>query len=89
MAATKLQNARTELEDAVETADDDIRADLRDAAGEFAELATETETVDHAVLDEHLNHLRQLKKHAGGDAEAAVDRAIEHAEDYREDLEQA
>ncbi|GAB7019247.1 DUF7553 family protein [Halostagnicola bangensis] len=89
MAATKLQNAHTELEDAVETADDDVRDDLRDAAGEFAELASDADDLDHAVLDTHLNTLRQLKKRAGGETESAVDRALEHAEDYRENLEQA
>lgn len=89
MVASELQNARTELEDAVETAGDDIRDDLRETADEFDDLATETETVDHAVLDSHLNTLRQLGERASGETEAAVDRAIEHAESYREDLEQA
>lgn len=89
MVASELQNARTELEDAVDTAEDDIRDDLRETAEEFGKLETETETVDHAVLDDHLNTLRQLRERAGGETEAAVDRALEHAETYREDLEQA
>ncbi|AHG00508.1 hypothetical protein HALLA_18640 [Halostagnicola larsenii XH-48] len=89
MVASELQTARTELDDAVDTAGDDIRDDLRETAAEFSKLETETETVDHAVLDDHLNTLRQLRERAGGETEAAVDRALEHAESYREDLEQA
>lgn len=89
MAASELQNARTELEDAVDTAEDDIHDDLRETAEEFGKLETETEKVDHAILDDHLNTLRQLRERASGETEAAVDRAIEHAEGYREDLEQA
>lgn len=89
MVDSKLQNARTELEDAVDTAEDDIRDDLRETAGEFGDLETETEKIDHAILDDHLNTLRQLRERASGETEAAVDRAIEHAEGYREDLEQA
>lgn len=89
MVASELQNARTELEDAADTAEDDIRDDLSEAAGEFGRLESETDRIDHATLDDHLNTLRQLRERADGETEAAVDRAIEHAETYRKDLEQA
>ncbi|SFS32500.1 DUF7553 family protein [Halostagnicola kamekurae] len=89
MVASELQNARTELEDAADTAEDDIRDDLSEAAEKSGQLESEAEKVDHAMLDDHLNTLRQLRERAGGETEAAVDRAIEHAEAYRENLEQA
>ena len=81
----RLQRARAELERAAETAADDVRDDLRETAGAFAELTTRDREPDHAVLDGHLNTLRQARKRAEGETAAEIDRALEHAEDYREE----
>ncbi|RQG94700.1 DUF7553 family protein [Natrarchaeobius chitinivorans] len=85
----KLRQARSELEDAVERADDDVRDDLRETAAAFAEYASDDTDPDHAVFDDHLNTLRQARERATGDVEARIDRALERAEEYREGLEQA
>lgn len=82
----RLQRARSELERAVETAADDVRDDLRETAGAFADLATADREPDHAVLDGHLNTLRQARERAEGETEAHLERALEHAESYREEL---
>ncbi|WP_255169509.1 DUF7553 family protein [Natrononativus amylolyticus] len=84
-----LQQARSELEGAAETADDDVRDALRETAGAFAELAAADREADHAVLDGHLNTLRQAREQSDADTANSIDRALEHAETYREDLEQA
>ncbi len=86
MSRDRLQQARTELEAAVETASDDLRADLRETAGAFADLATADREPDHAVLDDHLNTLRQSQRRAEGETKARIDRALEHAEEHREEL---
>ena len=86
---TKLTRARAELEEAVETADDGVRDPVRETAAAFAELASEGRTPDHALMDEHLNVLRQAKRRADGDTEAHIDQALEHAEEYREGISQA
>ncbi|WP_255192113.1 DUF7553 family protein [Natronobeatus ordinarius] len=86
MSRDRLQRARTELERAVETAADDVRDDLRETAGAFAELTAADREPDHAVLDGHLNTLRQARDRAEGETETEIDRALEHAESYREEL---
>ncbi len=65
----ELRQARTELENAVERADDDVREDLRETAAAFAEYASDDADPDHAVFDEHLNTLRQARRRATGDVE--------------------
>ncbi|TYT63216.1 DUF7553 family protein [Natrialba swarupiae] len=85
----ELRQARTELENAVERADDDVREDLRETAAAFAEYASDDADPDHAVFDEHLNTLRQARRRATGDVETQLDRALERAEEYRTGLEQA
>ncbi|WP_254521564.1 DUF7553 family protein [Natrinema caseinilyticum] len=84
-----LQQASSDLEDAAETADGDLRDTLRETAREFEEIARDETVADHAVLDTHLNALRQARERAGGDTEAKLESAIEAAEDYRESLDQA
>lgn len=86
MSRDRLQQARTELERAVSTADDDVRDDLRETAAAFTELATAEREPDHAVLDQHVNTLRQARERADGEAETGIERALEHAESYREEL---
>ncbi|MEY7850243.1 hypothetical protein AB7C87_13700 [Natrarchaeobius sp. A-rgal3] len=85
----ELRQARSELEDAVERADDDVREDLRETAAAFAEYASDDATPDHAVFDEHLNTLRQARERATGDVETRIDSALERAEEYRQGIEQA
>lgn len=89
MSEASLHRARTELEDAVAAADEGVRDPLRETAAAFAELASADREPDHAVLDAHLNTLRQVRDRADGDAAERVDRAIERVETYREGLEQA
>lgn len=84
MARNQLQNARDELERAAETAGDEIRDDVRDAAAAFAEFATTDREPDHAVLDGHLNAIRQAHERADGETADHLDRALDHAEEYRE-----
>lgn len=86
---TQLARARDELEEAAETADDDdVRDPVRETAAAFAELANGDQQPDHALMDTHLNALRQAQRHADGETGAHIERALEHAEDYREELPQ-
>lgn len=86
-----LQQARAELEETVKFADDEgVRNDLRETAAALAAIAGGDREADHAVVDEHLNALRQAERRT--DDEETADRigsAIERVETYRADLEQA
>ncbi|WP_254861513.1 DUF7553 family protein [Halovivax gelatinilyticus] len=83
-----VQNARRELETAVERADDDVRDDLRETAAELAAIASGDQPADYAVVDGYLNELRQTKRDAD-DVADEIDAAIDHLSAYRDDLEQA
>lgn len=84
----KLQHARTELEEAVTTADDGgVRDALRETAGAFAGLTVGDRDPDPNVLDGHLNVLRQAREESTDDTEERIDRALEYAEAYRETLD--
>lgn len=89
MTQQKLHHAKTELERSVETADDDVRDTLRETAATFSDLAARDREADHAVMDSHLNTLRQVSERVDGETKSHVDRALEHAEEYREGLKQA
>lgn len=91
MAPDKLQLTRAseELEEAVRTADDDVAEDLSEVASAFDDLVSEDRMPDHAVLDGHLNTLRQARERADGEAADRIEQALSHAETYREDLPQS
>ena len=83
-----LQHARTELEECARLADDELRDDLRETAASFAAIVSGDQEADYAVIDEHLNALRQAKGEADGEVTDGIDRALEYAEAYRTELEQ-
>ncbi|GAB3041740.1 DUF7553 family protein [Natronobiforma cellulositropha] len=83
---TKLTQSRHALEEAIETADDGVRGPLRETGAAFAELVSEGRHPDHALMDSHLNVLRQANERATGETETQIERALEHAEAYREEL---
>ncbi len=86
----RLARAREELEAAAETADDDdVREDVEETASAFAELVDDGRTPDHALMDEHLNALRQAEKRASGETADGIGQALSHAESYREELSQS
>ncbi|WP_408956760.1 hypothetical protein [Natrinema sp. 74] len=86
----QLQQARDDLEEAAKSAgDDDIREDIRETTDAFADYVMGETQPDHAILDERLNTLRQVRERADGNTEAKVESAIESVEDYREGIEQA
>ncbi|PCR92746.1 DUF7553 family protein [Natrinema ejinorense] len=86
----QLQQARDDLEEAAKSADsDDVREDIRETTDAFADYATSDTAPDHAILDERLNTLRQVRERADGDTADKVESAIETVEDYRETVEQA
>ncbi|MFC4989585.1 DUF7553 family protein [Saliphagus infecundisoli] len=85
----RLTSAREELEAAAETADDDVREDVEETAAAFAELVDDGRTPDHALMDEHLNALRQAEERAEGETEDRIEQALSHAESYREELPQS
>ncbi|WP_207586244.1 DUF7553 family protein [Halomontanus rarus] len=86
---TQLARARDELEEAAETADDEsVRDPVRETAAAFADLASGNQQPDHALMDDHLNALRQAKQHADGETAEHIEEALEYAEDYREELPQ-
>lgn len=86
----ELKQARDELEQAAKTADDDgAREDIREVAGAFADYTIGDHEPDHAILDEHLNQLRQLSEQTSADTQDRIDEALEIAEEYREQLDQA
>ena len=85
----RLQQARNDLEEATKSTDsDDIRDEIRETADAFADYALGETTPDHALLDERLNTLRQVRKQATGNTEATVESAIEAVEEYRESIYQ-
>ncbi|WP_049923168.1 DUF7553 family protein [Halopiger djelfimassiliensis] len=87
----ELQQARDDLEQAAKTADDDddVRGDIRETADAFADYVMSDTEPDHALLDERLNTLRQVRERADGNTESKVESAIETTETYRESLDQA
>ncbi|MDF9747227.1 DUF7553 family protein [Natrinema salsiterrestre] len=86
----QLQQARDDLEEAVKSADsDDVREDIRETTDAFADYVMSDTEPDHAVLDERLNTLRQVREQADGTTKDKVESALETTEDYRETLEQA
>lgn len=86
----QLQQARDDLEAAAKSADsDDVREDIRETTDAFADYVTEERAPDHAILDERLNTLRQVREQADGNTKDKVESAIESVEDYRETVDQA
>ena len=85
----QLQQARDDLEEAAKSADDDVRDDIRETTDAFADYVMGDTTPDHAILDERLNTLRQVREEADGNTKDKVEEAIEEVEDYREQVDQA
>ncbi|MFC6769724.1 hypothetical protein HYG81_09775 [Natrinema zhouii] len=86
----QLQQARDDLEEAAKSADsDDVREDIRETTDAFADYVMSDTEPDHAVLDERLNTLRQVREQADGNTKDKLESAIETTEDYRETLDQA
>lgn len=85
----QLQQARDDLEEAAKSADDDVRDDIRETTDAFADYVMSDTQPDHALLDERLNTLRQVRERADGNTEQKVESAIETVEDYRETIDQA
>ncbi|ELY90173.1 hypothetical protein C483_11713 [Natrialba hulunbeirensis JCM 10989] len=86
----ELAQARDELEEAAKTADDDgAREDIREVADSFKDYTVGDHEPDHAILDEHLNQLRQLSERTDTDTQDRIDNALEIAEEYREQIDQA
>ncbi|QLG49947.1 DUF7553 family protein [Natrinema halophilum] len=85
-----LQQARNELEEAAKSADDDdVRGDIRETTDALADYVMGDQQPDHAILDTHLNTLRQARERADGTTETKLEAAIEVVEDYRETIDQA
>lgn len=88
--AQELKQVRDELEKAAKTADDDgLRDDLREQVDAFEDYTIGDHEPDHAIMDEHLNQLRQLSQDASDDTKDRIEEALETAEDYREGIDQA
>ncbi|AGB39575.1 DUF7553 family protein [Natronococcus occultus] len=88
--AQELKQVRDELEKAAKVADDDdLREDVREHVDAFEDYTVGDQEPDHALMDEHLNGIRQLGERAEGDTKDHLDSALETAEEYREDLDQA
>ncbi|RKD93567.1 DUF7553 family protein [Halopiger aswanensis] len=85
----QLQEARDDLEEAAKSADDDVRDDIRETTDAFADYVMGDTQPDHAILDERLNTLRQVRERADGNTKDKVESAIETVEDYREQVDQA
>ncbi|ELZ09936.1 hypothetical protein C479_10195 [Halovivax asiaticus JCM 14624] len=86
---THLHQARRELEEAVNRADDAVRDDLREVAGELAAIEQDDQQADHAVVDGYLNQLRQAKQETETDVEDDIDDVIEALSVYRDGLDGA
>lgn len=84
-----LEQARDDLRKAEKTAADDAREEIRETADAFDDYVIGDHEPDHAIMDQHLNDLRQLSEQVDGDTEARLESALEAAETYREDIEQA
>lgn len=86
----QLQQARDDLEAAAKSADsDDIRKDIRETTDAFADYVAGDTMPDHAILDQRLNTLRQVREAADGNTKDRVESAIDSVEDYRETVDQA
>ncbi|ADD05637.1 uncharacterized protein Nmag_2067 [Natrialba magadii ATCC 43099] len=86
----ELSEARDELEEAAKTADDDdAREEIREVADSFKDYTVGDHEPDHAILDEHLNQLRQLSERTNTDTQDRVDNALDIAEEYRKQVDQA
>lgn len=86
----QLQQARDDLEEAAKSADDDdIREDIRETTDAFADYVMGDQQPDHAILDEHLNTMRQAREQADGNTRDKLESAIDTTEDYREGIDQA
>ena len=85
-----LKQARDDLKQAEKTADDDgTRKEIRETAEAYRDYVVGDQKPDHAILDEHLNTLRQVRRQVDGDTEERIERALEATENYRTDVEQA
>jgi hypothetical protein len=89
--AQELTQVRDELEKAAKTADDDdLREDIREQVDAFEDYTIGDVEPDHALLDEHLNELRQLSQEASdATTKDRIESALETAEDYRKGIDQA
>ncbi|MXV62609.1 hypothetical protein GS429_11140 [Natronorubrum sp. JWXQ-INN-674] len=85
----ELKDARDDLEQATKTAEDDVREDIRETADSFRDYTVGDHEPDHAILDQHLNTLRQVRERASGDTKDKVESALETTESYREEVDQA
>lgn len=85
----QLESARDDLKQAEKTADDDVREDIRETADAFDDYVIGDHGPDYAVMDQHLNDLRQLSERVDGDTEERLESALEAAEEYRKGLDQA
>ncbi|AXR79515.1 hypothetical protein AArc1_3210 [Natrarchaeobaculum sulfurireducens] len=85
-----LKQARDDLKQAEKTADDEgTREEIRETAEAYRDYVVGDHEPDHAILDEHLNTLRQIRRQVDGDTEEQIERALEATENYRTDVEQA
>lgn len=84
-----LEQARDDLKRAEKTADDDVREDIRETAEAYRDYVIGDHQPDHAVIDEHLNTLRQVRQRVDGDTADRIESALEATENYREGAEQA
>ena len=84
-----LTEARDELNQAEKTADDDVREEIRETAEAYRTYTVGDHQPDHAIVDAHLNTLRQLRERVDGDTETRIERALEATENFREGVEQA
>ncbi|SDR27101.1 DUF7553 family protein [Natronobacterium texcoconense] len=85
----QLKRARDDLEQAAKSADDDVRGEIHETADAFRDYVVGDHKPDHAVLDQHLNDIRQLSERADGNTEDQLESALEAAEEYREGVDQA
>ena len=83
-----LEEARDELEQAVKTAEDDVREEIRETADALRDYVVGDQQPDHAIIDAHLNELRQARERATGETADRLDSALEATEEYRTGLEQ-
>ena len=85
----QLRQATEELETAVDATEGETGESLADVANALGEIVADETLADHAVLDGHLNELRQIHRRVDGDPATHVERAIDSIETYRESVEQA
>ncbi|ELY64774.1 DUF7553 family protein [Natronococcus jeotgali] len=88
--AQELKQVRDELEQAAKVTDDDgLRDDIHEHVDAFEDYTVGDQNPDHALMDEHLNGMRQLSDRAENDTKDHLDSALETAEEYREGIDQA